>query len=271
MRLPQASDVSFDVSELHTPDSTLGVELQPQIDLLYSSRAPWVVRGFEALLRIRQGDRVVPTPEYLAAREKCGTLPQLIFEVLPLVAAAVAQLRQADILLPVAVNAAPAELTQALPDFYAHTLRQYSLNPTDIPIELTEGAYPNTEQRVVLRQLHRLGAPIHLDDVGSGCADLTIIRELADLVSLLKLDRSLTLAVAQNSADAAAWVRSVARQHRCRLLAEGPEDAATLDALRRLGVRYAQSYYTGRPLPVEALLLQCRRENRLVILDKGPS
>lgn len=253
---------------LQTPEFTLDVVLQPKVDLLYSSPDRWVVAGCEALLRLRQGNTLQLPADYLKARAAAGTLQDLILEVLPLVASAVARLRQAHIFLSVAVNVSPPELLLGLPEFYAGLLDRYGLVPCDIPIELTEDGYPSAEQQEVLRRLHTLGAPIHLDDVGSGAAGLQLIHALGDIVSLLKLDRSLTLAVAQNSPRATALVRALAHQHHGRLLAEGPEDLATCETLRALGVRYVQCYYTGRPQPLEALLPRLRRQNGHVALSE---
>jgi EAL domain-containing protein (putative c-di-GMP-specific phosphodiesterase class I) len=42
----------------------------------------------------------------------------------------------------------------------------------------------------------------------------------------------------------------VARQFKIETIAEGVEDQATLDELRRMGVDYAQGYWIGRPEPL---------------------
>ena len=38
-----------------------------------------------------------------------------------------------------------------------------------------------------------------------------------------------------------------------KTIAEGVEDQATLDLLEKMGVDYAQGYWTGRPVPTEQL------------------
>ncbi|MNE91979.1 Cyclic di-GMP phosphodiesterase YfgF [compost metagenome] len=44
-------------------------------------------------------------------------------------------------------------------------------------------------------------------------------------------------------------------------MAEWVEDERTLDALRAIGVDYAQGYVIGRPVPLDVFLAGCRQRD----------
>ncbi len=65
----------------------------------------------------------------------------------------------------------------------------------------------------------------------------------------MKIDAEFVRDLATNETDKSvvASVVGVARSLGKRTIAEGVEDAASLDAARELGVDFAQGFYTGRP------------------------
>jgi EAL domain-containing protein (putative c-di-GMP-specific phosphodiesterase class I) len=69
---------------------------------------------------------------------------------------------------------------------------------------------------------------------------------------VIKIDRAFVGELAHSRSDQQmikAMVE-IARYAGQRIVAEGIEDAATLDVLRRLGVDYGQGYYLRRPGPL---------------------
>ncbi|MGZ6772755.1 MAG: EAL domain-containing protein, partial [Mycobacteriaceae bacterium] len=99
----------------------------------------------------------------------------------------------------------------------------------------------------VLDGVRKAGVRVAVDDAGSGYAGLE--RILAINPEVLKLDRALVNGIADHPGRQAmceAMVRFTDRTG-ARLVAEGVETVADLDALRRLGVTHAQGYLLGRP------------------------
>ncbi len=96
-------------------------------------------------------------------------------------------------------------------------------------------------------QLRSKGFQLALDDFGTGISSLYLLRHLP--VDYVKVDRSfvhnLTRDVHNRSIVRSA-VELCAGSGRAPV-AEGVEDAETLELLRELGVHYAQGYYVGRP------------------------
>lgn len=98
------------------------------------------------------------------------------------------------------------------------------------------------------RALRAAGFGIALDDVGTGVSGLGALIEVRP--DYIKVDGSITRAAAQDS-----WAQqvlgglvSLAANVGTRLIAEGIETEEHLRAVSRLGVRYVQGYYLGRPV-----------------------
>ena len=116
-------------------------------------------------------------------------------------------------------------------------------------VELTEHAEVRDYDELwsVLSLVRAAGARIAVDDAGSGYAGLEHILRLQPEV--LKLDRSLVEGVEEHRGRRAMCQAMVhfTRRMGSKLVAEGVETAADLEALRELGVQFAQGYLLGRP------------------------
>ena len=96
---------------------------------------------------------------------------------------------------------------------------------------------------------------VAIDDFGSGYASLLYLRRFP--VHILKLDRSLVQGLLVDPTDAALvrWTIEMAHTLGVSCVAEGVEDAATLDALRALGCDEAQGYHLQVPVAATDLVL----------------
>lgn len=104
----------------------------------------------------------------------------------------------------------------------------------------------------VLKRLRQRGVRVAIDDAGAGFAALTQVLQL--MPEFIKLGRFVTRGVDSdpvNRALAAALVRFSA-DIGAALIADGVESGEELSALGELGVEYAQGFFLGRPLPVQA-------------------
>lgn len=101
--------------------------------------------------------------------------------------------------------------------------------------------------------LRAAGGRLAIDDFGAGHASLSQV--LAVSPDWIKLDLSLTGQVGASpvaQALASALV-AFAAEVGLEVIAEGVEDAAQLETLRAIGIRYGQGYHLGRPAPLDAL------------------
>ena len=215
--------------------------------------------GVEALVRWRHPDRGLLMPGlFVPFAETTGAIKAVTRAVLDLVLDQVVQWRSHGIDLPVAVNVSAYDVNDPLfADRVAELLEARGLPGTCLVIELTETALladPDAAS-VVLWRLAGLGVRIAIDDFGSGYASLLYLRRFP--VSVLKLDRSLVQGLTIDPTDAALirWTIEMAHTLQVTCVAEGVEDAETLEALRALGCDEAQGYHLHMPVPVEQLEL----------------
>ena len=121
-----------------------------------------------------------------------------------------------------------------------------------IEIEITETSVIDSPDRAraVLTTLRETGVRVALDDFGTGYSSLAQIRRLP--LDCMKVDRTLLadLHLDRGARDVVAATIAMARALRLRSVAEGVEDAATLELLRELGCDEIQGYYVARPMKV---------------------
>jgi predicted signal transduction protein with EAL and GGDEF domain len=98
-----------------------------------------------------------------------------------------------------------------------------------------------------LNEVHRLGVRIALDDFGTGHSSLRLLQTVP--VDILKVDKSFvdSIALAGRHAVIARALIDVSNGLNLVAVAEGVETAEQAAELYRLGYRYVQGYYFGRP------------------------
>ena len=99
-----------------------------------------------------------------------------------------------------------------------------------------------------------MGVGIAVDDYGTGHASLSYLKKLA--IDELKIDKSFVTEMNRDASDLTIVRSTIALGHDLglRIVAEGVEDAETLERLAQMGCDLAQGWAIGHPLP-EALLL----------------
>ncbi|MDV6374139.1 putative bifunctional diguanylate cyclase/phosphodiesterase [Deinococcus arenicola] len=155
----------------------------------------------------------------------------------------------------VTVNVSPMQFAQ--PGFLSEvrqTLLLSKLPAHCLELELTENALmqnPASVQRV-LGSLRQLGVEITVDDFGTGYSSLAYLRDLP--IGCVKIDRSFiddltSLRRAPQYAVALITaIVSIARTLNLRVVAEGIETHAQLEAVRNFGCDFGQGYFFSRPL-----------------------
>jgi EAL domain-containing protein (putative c-di-GMP-specific phosphodiesterase class I) len=104
-----------------------------------------------------------------------------------------------------------------------------------------------------LHALKALGVRLAIDDFGTGYSSLSYLRRFP--VDILKIDRSFVATLHTGDTDIA-LVRSIlslGQTLELETIAEGIEEVAQLDQLRKLGASLGQGYLFARPLDPDAL------------------
>lgn len=108
--------------------------------------------------------------------------------------------------------------------------------------------------RQVFVQLRARGVTVAIDDFGSGYSALWYLRDLP--VDEMKLDRHVIAPIAFDP-RAAAVVRAIVEQARVlgiATVADGVQDSATAEVLRRFGCDMVQGLHFGAPMTAAKLI-----------------
>jgi diguanylate cyclase (GGDEF)-like protein len=213
--------------------------------------------GVEALARWQHPRRGLLGPaEFIPMAESAGLIVQLTLHIIDLAVAQIGAWQAAGHEFTVAVNLSPRCLAD--PDLTRHILMR--IHDADVAseflrLEITENMLAHNPERAqeALTALAAAGIRISIDDFGTGYSSMSYLKRLP--VDELKVDRAFVGAMLEHSDDEVIVRSVIDLGHNLGLtvVAEGVEDQATRDALSAMGCDIAQGYFTGRPMPAEAL------------------
>jgi EAL domain-containing protein (putative c-di-GMP-specific phosphodiesterase class I) len=234
---------------------------QPTFDLRSKS-----VAGVEALIRWRHPTRGVVSPvEFIPIAEDTGLIVPIGRWVLNEACRQASTWHRHGHRIGIAVNISARQLdSEELVEEVRHALQESDLDPAALTLEVTETALMRDADATAtrLRQLKTLGVRIAIDDFGTGYSSLAYLRQFP--ADTLKIDRSFICGIA-TSKESAVLVHTLIKLGNdlgMQTLAEGIEDQAQLEVLRRERCDQAQGFLFSRPLDTNAV------EN---FLDAAPS
>ncbi|RCW75800.1 putative bifunctional diguanylate cyclase/phosphodiesterase [Pseudorhodoferax soli] len=226
---------------------------QPMVDLRSGH-----VSGVEALLRWRHPELGNVSPaEFIPLAEACGLIDTLGEWALRNAAFQLKAWRDRGLPgLTMAVNLSAMQLQQTqLPALIDDVLREAGLVPSDLELELTEGAAMQDPQHAiaVLQALHERGLRVSIDDFGTGHSSLSYLKRFR--AYKLKIDQSFVRDISVDADDRAivAAIIHMASSLGLQTIAEGVETEAQLRFLRQQGCDEAQGYLFSRPLSATQL------------------
>lgn len=211
---------------------------------------------YEALLRMLDQDGKLVSPmSFIPAAERYNLMRALDRRVVSLAFEECRKLGNGPA-ITLSINLSGDSLSDpTLLDFLKRQFAEYGVNPHDICFEVTEtAAIANLElANILIRELKSMGCRFSLDDFGSGLSSFGYLKNLP--VNYLKIDGSFVRDMARDPTDAAMVVaiNNIGHVMGIKTIAEWVENQETLDALRHIGVDYAQGYLLGRPQPMEQI------------------
>ncbi|MDK3258920.1 putative bifunctional diguanylate cyclase/phosphodiesterase [Blastococcus capsensis] len=228
------------------------VHLQPQIDL-----ASGRVVAVEALARWYHPEMGLVSPGlFVPIAEDSGMIEEIGEYILREACRVVAGWREQGIDLELAVNVSAVQLNK--PDFaeLVHQVLMESGLPSDrLVVEVTESQVMShvAAGNDNLHRLRELGVGISVDDFGTGYSSLAQLRRLP--VTEVKVDQAFTAQLTDEDSSAfVAGIVGLGQGLGLRVVAEGVETPAQLDALQGMGCHRAQGYLLGRPADPAAVL-----------------
>ena len=246
-RLRRMATLDYRISRLCRPEHIICM-YQPIVDLTTGC-----VAGCEVLMRLRDGDevifpdRVIP----LIMEQKLGwALDRAVSE---------RALRELSAVLPATQAASPFKVAL---NFFPENIRYHQLQELLQPlqsdcialnVEVTEyGMSEDLFDDVArLREEHYL---ISVDDFGTGYSNLGTVKRLSP--DFLKIDRSFVFDMEDDSLRSSLIpdIVAIANAVKADVIAEGVENEKQASRLKRMGVRYGQGYWFGRPVPLAEFL-----------------
>ncbi|MER7275479.1 EAL domain-containing protein [Dactylosporangium sp. NPDC000244] len=233
-------------------EGEFGLVYQPLVRLDAGS-----VVGVEALLRWNSPGRGIVAPgEFLPIAEESGLIADIGQWVLASSARQVAAWRRRRPGLTLNVNISGRELVR--PGFVedvTRTLAAAGLPTNAVTLELTESVLMSDPKPAVLAlsRLRARGVQMSIDDFGTGYSSLAYLRDLP--VDELKVDRAFIARTQLTGRDMAlvSTIMELGHILGLRVVAEGIENQAQLDAVQRLGCSLGQGFHLHRPLDPAAI------------------
>jgi EAL domain-containing protein (putative c-di-GMP-specific phosphodiesterase class I) len=201
------------------------------------------------LLRmVGRDDEIILPGSFLPSAEKYG----LIAEIDRWVITRAISLAGAGQLVKVNLSAESVGSRELL-RFVERELGAAGAAPGNLVFEITETALMQdlAAGEACTRGLVDLGCGVALDDFGTGFGSFTYLKYLP--IDYLKIDIEFVRDLTTNPASqhVVKAIVSLARGFGQQTIAEGVEDADTLELLREHGVDFAQGFHLGRPAPMD--------------------
>lgn len=223
--------------------------------------------GAEALLRWIDASGELHMPgEFISIAEDTGAIVPIGHWVIEEAARQVMEWQLAGLPLTMSINISPRQLAQ--PDFVdtlAHVLRENSVNPSFLEIEITEsGLVPNAGSMLaVLQAVKRMGVRIAVDDFGTGYSAFSYLKRLP--LDTMKIDRAFVEGI-ERAVDRSIAEAIIAIAHKLQLsvTAEGIETPYQLAVFSELRCDRVQGYHICRPLAREAFEAFAQEQSALI-------
>lgn len=248
LRIEQQLEMALDNREL---------ELFYQPILRVADRS---VSGFEALIRWRKPDgEMVPPAKFIPIAEQSNLMRRIGYWITDTAIAALARLQATSQQtqpgqppLTMSINLSVRQFGD--PDLFPclqNSLADHQVDPRQVRLEITESMLFDSWELALglLNQAKELGCRLAIDDFGTGYSSLSYLHRFP--VDTLKIDQCFVREMFANQASRTI-VRTMgvlARDLGMDCIAEGIEEQAQGDALRKMGIEYVQGFFYGKPMP----------------------
>ena len=218
--------------------------------------------GAEALLRWKDEDLgMVPPDIFIPIAEEYGLIVAITEWLIHDICTQAQQWQERyKNPLTMAINISAVHFSgNGLIDLVRHTLKATGYDPQFLEVELTETSVLQDPTVAIstLKELQEMGLKTSLDDFGTGYSSLNYLMQLP--LNKLKIDRSfvvnMDMSVDENESDKGkgtaivSAIIAMAHSLDLEVIAEGVEEVAQLQLLRKLKCDIVQGYYIARPMP----------------------
>ncbi|MFC4798037.1 EAL domain-containing protein [Neobacillus sp. GCM10023253] len=221
---------------------------QPQIDVRTGKAA-----SFEALLRWKNTEFGWISPGvFIPIAEDTGLIVSIGNWVIENACKQIKSWNDKGIMgIRIAINISPKQFQQPnLVSFIQSMINKYSIQPTSLEIEITEGIMRDMKETIpLLRKLKDLGLLISVDDFGTEYSSLNYLKRFP--LDCLKIDQSFIKEILDDDKDAAitSTIIHLGRSLGLEVIAEGVERKEQAEFLIQAGCHKIQGFYYSEPIP----------------------
>jgi diguanylate cyclase (GGDEF)-like protein len=211
--------------------------------------------GFEVLISIKFNGRFLSAGEFVNLAESIGAMQKLDLLLIERVFENY-KLFENKFPLFIFINMVSENATEEFAEKVRALANKYSVPTNDIVFEITERKAIEDIMRVMsfVRELKDEGFRFAIDDFGTGYSSFYYLKYLP--VDLLKIEGEFIKTLPNSPTDRVfiEGIVSVAKKIGIKTIAEFVENEKVLEAVKDLGIDYAQGYYFGKPEPLEEKL-----------------
>ena len=216
------------------------------------------VTGVEALIRwFHPTKGLIPPNDFIPCADKTGFMVQLGQRVLEeAMQQQIAWEKEGIADLKISVNLSASQFLDERFDEKLNTLLQRNpIDPRKLDIEVTESVFMESSQKNLnsLTNIRDHNISISLDDFGTGYSSLAYLKKLP--IDTLKIDKSfLDDYHTPSGAIFIETIVKIAHTLQLNVVAEGVEEQAQLDYLKKINCNEYQGYYCSKPLSAKDLV-----------------
>ena len=208
----------------------------------------------EALIRWKQGDKIISPAEFIPIAKSVGEIIPIDNWVLENACKQCEmwhELGGSD--FSISVNVSYSQLKQSeFVSMVQNILNHYSLPARCLNMEITEDEAMEDSGTIIeiLEKLRKIGVRVSLDDFGTGYSSLSYVNRLP--IDMIKIDKSL-IANLEKDYKSVMIVRSIinlGHSLSLKIIAEGIETQEQFRILNELNCDYIQGYLIGKPMEV---------------------
>jgi len=231
----------------------LRLHYQPVLDMTSGG-----VVGFEALMRWQRNGELVPPAQFIPLAEQAGLIVPLTDWVVGEAMRQIAEWSSVGHPQRISINVGAKAIgaSSHLENVIARAADKHGVSASQLTVEVTETDVmtdPALASRA-LAGIKKLGVRVAMDDFGTGYSSLGYLNQLP--LDEVKIDRSFISRLMRDPQTSSIVRAAVDLSHALGLdaVAEGVEDAATMERLLFLGCDRVQGYFIARPMPADAVL-----------------
>jgi diguanylate cyclase (GGDEF)-like protein len=212
--------------------------------------ATGATQHFEALIRLRDGDRLIFPDAFLSPARRFGLMTEIDQWVIATAIAELAEWRQHMPDLKIGINLTGSTFIESgFSDFVLRELGKHRVPADSIIFEITEQVAISSFSDAVpqIKVLVDQGCEFAVDDFGTGYSSLSYLKRLP--VRYIKIDGVFIRKLIESEVDQTIVkaIVDIARIMGKETIAEFVGDEATAELIKRIGIDYAQGFHIGKP------------------------